>query len=146
MNGIRALEPKMAGNMGITGFNWTNDRNSKFSGITNNTFILTVNKNAGSVEKRIARSFISFLLQGEIASYYANNSAQHVTVLDAEYTDADLRNTSSIMSERLILAPRFVFANLAVRNIVEDIFINIAGGDAVDTAVEEGAKLIKQRF
>jgi raffinose/stachyose/melibiose transport system substrate-binding protein len=146
MNGIRALEPKMAGNMGITGFNWTNERNPKFSGITNNTFILTVNKNAGSVEKRIARAFISFLLQGEIAAYYANNSAQHVTVLDAEYTDPDLRNTSSIMSERLILAPRFVFANLAVRNIVEDIFINIAGGDAVDSAVEEGAKLIKQRF
>jgi raffinose/stachyose/melibiose transport system substrate-binding protein len=146
MGGIKTLNPKMAGNMGITGFNWTNDKNARFTGITNNTFILTVNKNAGSVEKRIARAFISFLLQGDIATYYANSSSQHVTVLDVDYTDADLRNTSSIMAERLILAPRFIFLNLPVRNLVEDVFIEIVGGAEVDKAVEDGAKLIKQRF
>jgi raffinose/stachyose/melibiose transport system substrate-binding protein len=146
MGGIRTLEPKMAGNMGLTGFNWTNDRNAKFTAITNNTFILTVNKNAGAVEKRIARAFISFMLQGEIAGYYANQSGQHVTVLDVDYTNIDLRNTSSIMSERLILAPRFVFLNLPVRNIVEDVFIEIAGGESVDKAIADGARLIKQRF
>lgn len=146
MGGIKTLNPKMAGNMGITGFNWTNDKNARFTGITNNTFILTVNKNAGAVEKRIARAFISFLLQGDIAQYYANSSSQHVTVLDVEYTDADLRNTSSIMAERLISAPRFVFLNLPVRNLIEDIFIEIVGGADPDKAVEDGAKLIKQRF
>lgn len=146
MGGIKTLNPKMAGNMGITGFNWTNDKNARFTGITNNTFILTVNKNAGAVEKRIARAFISFLLQGDIAQYYANSSSQHVTVLDVEYTDADLRNTSSIMAERLIGAPRFVFLNLPVRNLIEDIFIEIVGGADPDKAVEDGAKLIKQRF
>lgn len=146
MGGIKALEPKMAGNMGITGFNWTNDRNPTFSGITNNTFIMTVNKNAGRVERKIARAFISFMLQPEIATYYSNSSSQHVTVLDVEYTNEDLRNTSGIERERLILAPRFVFLNGAVRTAVEDVFIQIVGGADVDAAIAEGAKVIKQKF
>ena len=146
MGGIKALNADMKGNMGLTGFNWTNDRNAKFTGITNNTFILGVNKTAGATEKRIARAFLSFLLTGPIASEYANGTTQHVTVLDVEYTDVDLRNTSSIMSERLILAPRFLFLNLAVRNIVEDVLIDIVGGANVDKAIEDGQKLIAQRF
>jgi raffinose/stachyose/melibiose transport system substrate-binding protein len=136
----------MSGNMGITGFNWTNDRNATFTGITNNTFIMTVNKNAGSVEKRIARAFISFMLTADIATYYSNSSSQHVTVLDVDYTNVDLRNTSSIERERLILAPRFVFLNGAVRAAVEDVFIQIVGGADVDAAITEGAKVIKQKF
>jgi len=146
MGAIRTLEPKMSGNMGITGFNWTNDRNATFTGITNNTFIMTVNKNAGSVEKRIARAFISFMLTADIATYYSNSSSQHVTVLDVDYTNVDLRNTSSIERERLILAPRFVFLNGAVRAAVEDVFIQIVGGADVDAAITEGAKVIKQKF
>jgi raffinose/stachyose/melibiose transport system substrate-binding protein len=146
MGGIKTLNPAMKNNMGITGFNWTNDRNAKFTGITNNTFILGVNKTAGATEKRIARAFISFLLTGPIAQEYANGTTQHVTVLDVAYTDDDLRNTSSIMSERLLLAPRFLFLNLTVRNLVEDVLIDIVGGNTVDKAIEDGAKLIKQRF
>jgi len=146
MGGIKTLNPAMKNNMGITGFNWTNDRNAKFTGITNNTFILGVNKTAGATERRIARAFISFLLTGPIAQEYANGTTQHVTVLDVAYTDDDLRNTSSIMSERLLLAPRFLFLNLTVRNLVEDVLIDIVGGNTVDKAIEDGAKLIKQRF
>jgi hypothetical protein len=50
------------------------------------------------------------------------------------------------MSERLLLAPRFLFLNLTVRNLVEDVLIDIVGGNTVDKAIEDGAKLIKQRF
>lgn len=146
MGGIKTLNPEMKGNLGITGFNWTNDKNATYTGITNNTFILGVNATAGGTEKRIARAFISFLLTGPIATEYANGTTQHVTVLDVSYTDVDLRNTSSIMSERLLLAPRFIFLNLPVRNLVEDVFIDIVGGATVDKAVADGAALIKQKF
>ena len=146
MGGIKTLNPDMKGNLGITGFNWTNNKNATFTGITNNTFILGVNATAGGTEKRIARAFLSYLLTGPIATEYANGTTQHVTVLDVSYTDVDLRNTSSIMSERLLLAPRFIFLNLPVRNLVEDVFIDIVGGATVDKAVADGAALIKQKF
>jgi raffinose/stachyose/melibiose transport system substrate-binding protein len=146
MGGIKALNANMKGNMGLTGFNWTNDRNARYTAITNNTFILGINKTAGSTEQRIARAFLSFLLTGPIATEYANGTTQHVTVLDVTYTDEDLRNTSTITAERLVLAPRFIFLNQGVRDILEDALINIVGGESVDKALEDGAKLIKQRF
>jgi len=136
----------MDGNMGITGMNWTDDVNARYTGITNNTFILGVNKNAGSTEQRIAKAFISYLLTGPVATYYANSSKQHVTVLDVSYTDANLRNTSSIMSERLVLAPRFIWLNQGVRDITEDALIAIVGGESVDKALADGAAAIKQRL
>jgi raffinose/stachyose/melibiose transport system substrate-binding protein len=146
MGGIRGLNAKMIGNMGMTGMVWTDEAKPRYTGITNNTFILGVNKNAGSVEQRIARAFISYLLTGPVASYYANSSVQHVTVLDVAYDDIDLRNTSSIMSERLVLAPRFIFLNQGVRDILEDALIAVVGGTAVDKALTDGAALIKQKL
>jgi raffinose/stachyose/melibiose transport system substrate-binding protein len=145
MGGIVNLEPKMSGNMGITGMNWTEDVNARYTGITNNTFILGINKNAGRTEQKIARAFLSYLLTGPVATYYANSSKQHVTVLDVSYTDVNLRNTSSIMSERLILAPRFLFLNIGVRDALEDALIAIVGGTSVDKALTDGAAVIKTK-
>ncbi len=145
MGGIVTLEPKMSGNMGITGMNWTEDVNARYTGITNNTFILGINKNAGRTEQKIARAFLSYLLTGPVATYYANSSKQHVTVLDVSYTDVNLRNTSSIMSERLILAPRFLFLNIGVRDALEDALIAIVGGTSVDKALTDGAAVIKTK-
>ncbi|MEY3149577.1 MAG: hypothetical protein RL029_851 [Actinomycetota bacterium] len=145
MGGIVALEPKMSGNMGITGMNWTDDVNARYTGITNNTFILGINKNAGRTEQKIARAFLSYLLTGPVATYYANASKQHVTVLDVSYTDENLRNTSSIMAERLILAPRFQFLNIGVRDALEDALIAIVGGTSVDKALADGAAVIKTK-
>jgi len=85
-------------------------------------------------------------LTGPVATYYANSSKQHVTVLDVSYTDANLRNTSSIMSERLVLAPRFIWLNQGVRDITEDALIAIVGGESVDKALADGAAAIKQRL
>lgn len=146
MGGIVNLNKAMDGNMGLTGFNWTDDVNARYTGITNNTFILGINTKAGRTEQRIAAAFISYLVSGEVATAYANGTKQHVTVLDVEYTDANLRNTASIMAERLVLAPRFTFLNQGVRDILEDALIAIVGGETVDKALEEGAKLIKQRL
>jgi raffinose/stachyose/melibiose transport system substrate-binding protein len=146
MGGIVNLNKAMDGNMGLTGFNWTDDVNARYTGITNNTFILGINTKAGRTEQRIAAAFISYLVSGEVATAYANGTKQHVTVLDVEYTDANLRNTASIMSERLVLAPRFTFLNQGVRDILEDALIAIVGGETVDKALEEGAKLIKQKL
>ena len=145
MGGIITLEPKMSGNIGITGMNWTEDVNARYTGITNNTFILGINKNAGKTEQRIAKAFISYLLTGPVATAYANGTKQHVTVLDVSYTDENLRNTSSIMSERLVLAPRFIFLNQGVRDAVEDALIAIVGGASVDKALTDGAAVVKTK-
>jgi raffinose/stachyose/melibiose transport system substrate-binding protein len=88
---------------------------------------------------------MSYLLTGPVATYYANSSKQHVTVLDVSYTDVNLRNTSSIMSERLVLAPRFQFLNIGVRDALEDALIAIVGGTSVDKALTDGAAVIKTK-
>jgi raffinose/stachyose/melibiose transport system substrate-binding protein len=144
MGSVRNLNPAMKGNMGVLGMNWTNDVNATYTGITNNPFIMGINKAAGKTEQKIARAFLSYLLQGEVAEYYAKSSAQHVTVLGVQYDDVDLRNTQTIMSERLILAPRFIFLNKAVSDAAEAALIEIVGGEGVDKALEDGAKKIKQ--
>jgi raffinose/stachyose/melibiose transport system substrate-binding protein len=85
------------------------------------------------------------LLTGPVATAYANGTRQHVTVLDVSYTDVNLRNTSSIMSERLILAPRFQFLNIGVRDALEDALIAIVGGTAIDKALADGQAVIRTK-
>jgi hypothetical protein len=49
------------------------------------------------------------------------------------------------MAERLILAPRFQFLNIGVRDALEDALIAIVGGTSVDKALADGAAVIKTK-
>jgi hypothetical protein len=49
------------------------------------------------------------------------------------------------MSERLVLAPRFQFLNIGVRDALEDALIAIVGGTSVDKALTDGAAVIKTK-
>jgi raffinose/stachyose/melibiose transport system substrate-binding protein len=124
----------------------TTDEKPQYVGIQNNTFILSVNKNANSTDQRIARAFISFLVTGEIASIYANGTSQHVNVLNATYTNQDLINTSVWQSKKTLLAPRFLWLNQGVRDLMEDALIAIVGGKPVDATLEDYSKQIKQKL
>jgi raffinose/stachyose/melibiose transport system substrate-binding protein len=145
MGAIKAVNPAMTGKMQLFSL-ITTDEKPQYVGIQNNTFILSVNKNASSTDQRIARAFISFLVTGEIASIYANGTSQHVNVLNATYTNQDLINTSVWQSKKTLLAPRFLWLNQGVRDLMEDALIAIVGGKPIDATLEDYSKQIKQKL
>ena len=145
MGAIRTVNPAMSGKMQLFSLITTDDK-PQYVGIQNNTFILSVNKNASSTDQKIARAFISFMVTGEIASIYANGTSQHVNVLNATYTNQDLINTSVWQSKKTLLAPRFLWLNQGVRDLMEDALIAIVGGKPIDATLEDYSKQIKQKL
>ncbi len=145
MGAIKTVNPAMTGKMQLFSL-ITTDQKPQYVGIQNNTFILSVNKNASATDQKIARAFISFMLTGEIASIYANGTSQHVNVLNATYTNLDLVNTSVWQSKKTLLAPRFLWLNQGVRDLMEDALIAIVGGKPIDATLEDYSKQIKQKL
>ena len=145
MSTVTKLNPSMAGKMKMMSF-ITTDAKPLYQGITNNTFILSVNAKSSSTDQKIAASFISFLAQAENAQAYAVGTSQHVSIINVDYAaNVDLLNTSDIMGKKLILAPRFLFNNVNnVRNPLEDALIAIAGGADVTKTLTDTSKTIKQ--
>jgi raffinose/stachyose/melibiose transport system substrate-binding protein len=145
MGAIKTVNPAMSGKMQLFSL-ITTDEKPQYVGIQNNTFILSVNKNASATDQKIARAFISFMVTGEIASIYANGTSQHVNVLNATYTNQDLINTSVWQSKKTLLAPRFLWLNQGVRDLMEDALIAIVGGKPIDATLEDYSKQIKQKL
>jgi raffinose/stachyose/melibiose transport system substrate-binding protein len=145
MGPIKALNPAMAGKMGIFGMVVV-DSKPVYEGITNNTFILSVNAKASSTDQKIANAFLSFLATAPIAQEYAVGTSQHVSVINVDYSaNVDLLNTSDIMGKKLLLAPRFLFLNQGVvRDKLEDALIAIVGGADITKTLADTSKIIKQ--
>ena len=145
MSTVTKLNPAMSGKMKMMSL-ITTDSKPLYQGITNNTFILSVNSKAAATDQRIAAAFISFLAQAENAQAYAVGTSQHVSIINVDYSaNIDLLNTSDIMGKKLLLAPRFLFNNVNnVRNPLEDALIAIVGGADVTKTLTDTSKLIKQ--
>ena len=145
MSTVTKLNPAMSGKMKMMSL-ITTDSKPLYQGITNNTFILSVNAKASATDQRIAASFISFLAQAENAQAYAVGTSQHVSIINVDYAaNVDLLNTSDIMGKKLLLAPRFLFNNVNnVRNPLEDALIAITGGADVTKTLTDTSKIIKQ--
>ena len=145
MSTVTRLNPAMSGKMKMMSL-ITTDSKPLYQGITNNTFILSVNAKSSSTDQKIAASFISFLAQAENAQAYAVGTSQHVSIINVDYAaNVDLLNTSDIMGKKLLLAPRFLFNNVNnVRNPLEDALIAITGGADVTKTLTDTSKIIKQ--
>lgn len=145
MSTVLKLNPAMSGKMKIMSL-ITTDSKPLYQGITNNTFILSVNSKASPTDQRIAAAFISFMAQAENAQAYAVGTSQHVSIINVDYAaNENLLNTSDIMGKKLLLAPRFLFNNVNnVRNPLEDALIAIAGGADITKTLTDTSKIIKQ--
>lgn len=145
MSTVLKLNPAMSGKMKMMSL-ITTDSKPLYQGITNNTFILSVNAKASASDQKIAASFISFLAQAENAQAYAVGTSQHVSIINVDYAaNENLLNTSDIMGKKLLLAPRFLFNNINnVRNPLEDALIAIAGGADITKTLTDTSKTIKQ--
>jgi raffinose/stachyose/melibiose transport system substrate-binding protein len=145
MGAVKALNPAMTGKMQLMGLIAT-DAKPNYVGIHNSTFILGVNNKATSSDQKIALSFLSYLMQGEIGSIYSNGTTQHVNVLNVTYTNVDLLNTSVWQGYKTLLAPRFLITDAAVSNLTNDALIAIVGGKPIDATLADFSKQIKQKL
>jgi raffinose/stachyose/melibiose transport system substrate-binding protein len=142
---VKALNPTLAGKMNLMSMVLT-DGKVVAEGIMNNTFNLSVNAKSTSTNQKIALSFLSYLATGPVAAIYGNATTQHVNVLDVEYTNIDLLNTSPFQGKNTMLAPRFLILNTAVSDLTQDALIQIVGGKNTDEVLADFSKQIKQKL
>ncbi|MHA7223123.1 ABC transporter substrate-binding protein [Arthrobacter sp. RHLT1-20] len=118
--------------------------NAKYEGVYNATFILGVN--AASKNQAAAAAWIDFLSEPENAAYYANKTAQHVSVDKVDYTNPDLKRLSPWLEKKTALAARFQFQNLDVRNAVEASATAVISGTSPEQAAEAAQKIVDERL
>jgi len=119
-------------------------KTATYEGVYNATFILGVN--AASEVQPAAYSWVEFLSRPENAAYYADNTAQHVAVEGVKYSDPDLVKLSPWLSKKTMLAARFQFENLDVRNAVEATAIAVVGGTSPQEAAESAQLIVDQNL
>ncbi|WP_149256730.1 ABC transporter substrate-binding protein [Actinomadura sp. K4S16] len=112
-------------------------------GVSNSTFILGVN--AASELQPAALEWIRFLSDPANAGTYANATAQHVTVKNVEYTNPDLKKLAPWLSRKTLLAPRYQFLDLDIRNAVEGACAKVVGGAQPEKAAEAAQRVVDQR-
>jgi len=145
MGAVKVLNPGLTGKMNLMSMVLT-DGKVIAEGIMNNTFILSVNAKSSSTNQKIALSFLSYLSTGPVAQIYGDSSSQHVNVLDVEYKNVDLINTSAFQGKNTMLAPRFLILNTAVSDLTMDALIQIVGGKDRDDVLADFSKQIKQKL
>jgi raffinose/stachyose/melibiose transport system substrate-binding protein len=116
---------------------------AKYEGIYNATFILGVN--TGGQQQEAALKWVEFLSDPVNAAVYANGTAQHVTVKNVEYSDPDLKHLTPWLTKKTLLAPRFQFNNLDIRNAVESACVNVVGGASPEQAAQQAQTIIDQK-
>jgi len=124
--------------------NTTSDGNGKYEGAYNATFILGVN--SASKSQAAAAAWLDFLSEPENAGYYANQTAQHVSVDKVEYTNPDLKRLSPWLQKKTALAARFQFQNLDVRNAVEASATAVISGTSPEQAAAAAQKIVDERL
>ncbi|MGN6242887.1 MAG: ABC transporter substrate-binding protein [Motilibacteraceae bacterium] len=116
---------------------------AKYEGIYNATFVLGVN--SASKNQPAAVAWLQYLSDPQVAGDYANGTSQNVSVKGVEYTNPDLKAISPWLEKKTLLAPRFQFNNLDVRNAVEGSCIAVVGGKSPEQAAAEAQKIVDQK-
>lgn len=114
-----------------------------YEGINTATFMLAVNSN--SEKKDQAKAFIDYLSQPEVASKYANETGQHLTVNGVEYESEALQNTSYWIDERNTrFQPRFLITNAQIEDAVLSSIENVLGGEDPMAAAEAAQQIVEE--
>ncbi|SFM15514.1 ABC transporter substrate-binding protein [Salibacterium qingdaonense] len=117
----------------------------EYEGIHTATFMLAVNKN--SEKKEEAKAFIEFLSQPDIASQYANETGQHLTVNDVDYESESLQNTSHWIDEKdTRFQPRYLIKEAAVEDAVLGSIENVLGGTSPEEAADEAQQVVEENI
>ena len=142
MAAVRALGAKFGMNV-LSPITTTADK-AKYQGIHNATFIMGVS--TASKNPNTAFALLSLLSDPTIAGKYGDATAQLVTLKNVNYSNADLNATKGWLDKKTLLAPRFQFNNLNVRNAVEGACIAVVGGKSPDQAASEAQTVVDQQI
>ncbi|ALC82837.1 MULTISPECIES: ABC transporter substrate-binding protein [Bacillus] len=117
---------------------------AKYEGIHTSTFMLAVNNQ--SKKKEAAEKFISFLSQKDIATEYANDTAQHVTVNDVTYTSPALKKLEPWINKKTLFQPRYTITNANVEKAVTGSIQDVLGGTSPEDAANKAQGLVDQNI
>ena len=70
--------------------------------------------------------------------------AHDITSIGVDYTNPDLKHTAPWLTKKTLLAPRFQFNNLDVRNAVEGSCVAVIGGTSPQQAAEKAQTIVDQ--
>ncbi|PYZ92626.1 ABC transporter substrate-binding protein [Salipaludibacillus keqinensis] len=116
-----------------------------YEGIHTATFMLGVNANSEKQEE--AKQFIEFLSRDDIASKYANETGQHLTIEDVDYTSDALQNTAYWLTDKETrFQPRFFITNSSVENAVLSSIERVLGGDDPMEAAETSQQVVEENI
>lgn len=116
----------------------------KYEGIYNATFILGINSKGDN--KATALAWLEFLSDPTNAGAYGDATAQHTSVAGVEYTNPDLKRIAPWLDRNLVIAPRFQFLDLDMRNAVEAAGVAALTGTQPEKAAEDAQKIVDERI
>ena len=141
MAAVRALGAKFPMDL-LAPITTTADK-ARHEGIYNATFVLGIN--SASKNQPAALAWLSYLSDPDVAGVYANGTSQHVSVKGVQYTNPDLKAISPWLQKKTLLAPRFQFNNLDIRNAVEGACVAVVGGKSPEQAAADAQKIVDQK-
>ncbi|TDQ41221.1 ABC transporter substrate-binding protein [Aureibacillus halotolerans] len=143
MSSLKELNPELS--LDLLAPITVSEDQKRYDGIHTATFMLAVNEN--SEKKEAAKAFIDYLSQPEVASYYANETGQHLTVKDVTYEDESLQNTAYWLSEKETrFQPRYMITNAQVEKAVLSSIENVLGGASPEEAAAEAQKIVEENL
>lgn len=116
---------------------------AKYEGTYNSTFILGVN--SASEHQGAALAWIDYLSDPVNATTYANGTAQFSSVKGVEYDNEDLKRIQPWLTKNTLLAPRFQFIDLDMRNAVEASGVSVINGTSPQDAAEAAQLVVDER-
>lgn len=113
-----------------------------WEGIHTTTFMLGIN--AKSKHQAEAKKFLEFLTRPEIASLYANETGQMLTVKGIKYESAELQEQAKWLNKKTRFQPRYTIPDEEVKKAVEVAFQDVIAGLAPQEAAAKAQAVVER--
>ncbi|MDN4620045.1 extracellular solute-binding protein [Paenibacillus sp. PsM32] len=117
---------------------------AKYEGVHTSTFMLGVNSR--SKHQAEAKKFLEFLSQPDVASQYANETGQNVTLKDITYDSPELKIAGDWADKKTIFQPRFTILNSENQKAVTNSIQSVLGGATPEQAAQDAQAIVDQQI
>ncbi|TKJ89571.1 ABC transporter substrate-binding protein [Paenibacillus sp. CFBP13512] len=117
---------------------------AKYEGVHTSTFMLGVNSR--SKHSTEAKKFLEFLSQPDVASQYANETGQNVTLKDIKYDSPELNIAGDWADKKTLFQPRFTILNSENQKAVTNSIQAVLGGATPEQAAQDAQAIIDQQI
>ena len=117
---------------------------AKYEGVHTSTFMLGVNSR--SKHQVEAKKFLEFLSQPDVASQYANETGQNVTLKDITYDSPELKIAGDWADKKTLFQPRFTILNSENQKAVTNSIQAVLGGATPEQAAQDAQAIVDQQI